>query len=105
MGSSAGTRASPLLFSAKRAAGDLSRQKEFFRNGRLGVVSQELTMQPGACVSPVPVGRRRGNAQSCGGIGECQASEVAELDQLTRQAVQRYEPLERLVQGEQLIGR
>src|SRR5262245_51725524 len=51
-------------------------------------VLRQFAVQPGAGVSPVPIGGGRRNAQNHGGFVESQAGEIAQFDESPRDGVQ-----------------
>ena len=83
------TGASPLSNSATRP-GEFSHDGGKIP-GPLRVL-QQLAVQPGAGVGPVPIGRCRRDAQGRGGLVERQAGEIAELDEFPRQGVEGRQP-------------
>src|SRR4051794_23365003 len=80
----------------------LTRKRKREKTGPSGVL-QELAVQPGPCVSPVPISRCRRDAQGDGGLVQGQAGKIAQLDELTREVVQDRQALQRIVQGDQLV--
>src|SRR4051812_27278634 len=59
-----------------------SREIEVGSGGRLGPLTFDRPEEPGAGVSPVPLGRCGRDAERAGGLLDREAGEVAELDQL-----------------------
>ena len=64
----------------------------------------EFRLEPGAGVGPGKVGGPGRDAEHLRGLGDRQAGEVAELDQLGRSGVDIRQLSERLVEGEQVVG-
>src|SRR5262249_57208884 len=75
------------------------------RRAARGRVLAQLPGQPGPGVTPIPLDGAHRRADHAGGFFHTQAREVAELDDLGQARVFRLEPPERLVQGEQVVGR
>src|SRR5262249_18503368 len=84
---------------ARPGHGFLSR-RVFFPAGAL-----ELLTEPGAGERPQPFGGPRGDAEDFRRIGDGQAAEVAELDQVGRGTVRGREFRQRLVQGQYVFAR
>jgi hypothetical protein len=64
----------------------------------------EFRLEPGSGVGPGEVGGPGRDAEHLRGLGDRQASEVAELDQLSRSSVDVRQLPERLVEVEQVVG-
>src|SRR5262245_43315159 len=63
----------------------------------------DLTTEPGTGIGPEAVGRAGRDAQDLGGLGDRESGEIAELDQLGGGGIDRSEPVEGCVDGEQLV--
>ena len=69
-------------------------------------LAQGSRVEPGPGVGPVPVGRRRGDAEGRGRLVDRQAGEVAELDQLGLACGSSLgQPVQGLVEGQQVVVR
>src|SRR5579864_1729963 len=66
---------------------------------------EDLAANPGSGVGPVAVRGCPRQAQGLGGLLNAEAGEIAELDQFGRLLVLGGQPIERLVNGEDLVGR
>ena len=67
--------------------------------------AEDLAADPGAGVSPVAVGGGPRDPERLGGLLDAQPGEVAELDQPGRLGVFGIQAVERLVDGQDLVGR
>src|SRR5262245_1902956 len=68
-----------------------------------GLFFFEFFAQPGAGICPDLVGLARRDAQQRSGLGVAEPREVAELDQFGGLGARRAQPVEGLVQGQQVL--
>src|ERR1700681_785648 len=69
------------------------------------LTAAQLAVQPGACVVPVPVRRRRRYANGLPGLVDRHACEVAQLDELSRGWIVAGQPGQRVVDRQELVRR
>ncbi len=84
-----------------RRGHDDSRQRRLTGRCAAGA-SLDFQAEPRAGVGPIVVGRRLGNAECLGGLGDGQPGEEAELDQPRPARVVPFELGQGLVQGQQV---
>ena len=72
--------------------------------GRKQAAILEFRLEPGSAVGPGEVSGPGRDAEHFRGLGDRQAGEVAELDQLSRSGVGIRQLPECLVEGEQIVG-
>src|SRR5262249_29468789 len=86
-------------FMRRRGRKHVRRELFFFR-----IIARHGGVQPGAGVAPATVGGGQGNVQAFGRLLQSQAGEEAQLDELGLERVMGRELLQRVVQGQQLVG-
>ena len=79
------------------------RKKGVARLGLGGI--EQLSVQPGACVIPMPISSWSGNSQRLSGLFNVHSREVAQLHQLKNGGILEAQLFECLVNSQQLIGR
>src|SRR5262249_42213690 len=77
---------------------------EFSRLRKSGPAAH-LAEQPGAGISPVPVGTGARHAEYAGRLFDRQPGKAMDLDQLRRCRVQLGQPVHRVVESQQVIRR
>src|SRR5262245_44433826 len=68
-------------------------------------VREKLLVQPGPGVGPVAIHGARGDAQHVGDLGDGEAGEVLQLHDLGGGAVLPSEPLQGIVEGDEIMDR
>ena len=101
----AGLGRAPRVQCEIRGAESATRSREILR-GPVGRPPAPISLreEPGPGVGPVPLGGRAGRSQGRGGLLDGQAGEVAELDELGLAGSSGREPVQGLVEGEQVLG-
>src|SRR5207253_9934576 len=60
--------------------------------------------EPGPGIGPVPAGRPLGKVEGGSSLGETEADEIAEFDELGLEGVFGLEPVQSLIQSEQILA-
>src|SRR5215467_3264164 len=67
------------------------------------VVRCELTQQKESCLEPVALDRARRDAEQLGNLAFAESAKEAELDDLAKPFVDRVEPIQRVVDRDDLV--